>query len=160
MITETPLKGLVAVGPGTRVKLKFTLKMHNGDVIDGTGDQGAELDIGDGKLLPGFERAMFGMQAGHKAALAIAAQNGFGLHNAASVQRIKKSQFQANMALSEGLMMSFADAQNAELPGIITRVEDQYVEVDFNHPLAGSRLIFEVHILSVEQLGREILRVS
>ena len=64
------------------------------------------------------------------------------------------------MELAEGLMMSFSDAQNTELPGVITAVSDDYVDVDFNHPLAGKDLNFDVEIHSVEQVSNEILRVN
>ena len=150
----------VPIGPGTRVKLIFSLKLENGDLVDSTGDKGAEFTVGDGNLLPGFERALFGLQAGDKKLLWISPEQGFGEPNEENIQRIKRSQFQSNMALTEGLMMSFADAQNTELPGVILSVGDQYVEVDFNHPLSGKTLQFDVQILAVEQVSNEILRVS
>jgi FKBP-type peptidyl-prolyl cis-trans isomerase SlpA len=54
------------------------------------------------------------------------------------------------MPLSPGLVVSFADAAKAELPGVIKSIERDYVMVDFNHPLAGKDLEFEVQILTVE----------
>ena len=57
-------------------------------------------------------------------------------------------------------MMSFADQNNGELPGVINKIQGDSIEVDFNHPLAGKDLIFEVDILEVEQISNEILRVS
>ena len=64
------------------------------------------------------------------------------------------------MNLSIGLMMSFSDAQNAELPGVIIDIDDKYVDVDFNHPLAGQNILFEVAIDSVKRISNEILRVK
>ena len=52
--------------------------------------------------------------------------------------------------LEEGLMLSFADAQNAELPGVVSGFDEGKVTVDFNHPLAGKEIDFEVEILSVD----------
>ncbi|MCB1646614.1 MAG: peptidylprolyl isomerase [Pseudomonadales bacterium] len=150
----------VPVGPGTRVMLTFTLSLLSGEKIDSTGSKPAELIIGDGKLLPGFESAMFGMFPGDEAALTIPAAQGFGEHQEDNVQKIRRSQFPVNMELAEGLMMSFADAQNAELPGVIAAFDDDYVEVDFNHPLAGRDLLFDVKIVEVEQVSNEIIRVS
>ena len=149
----------VPVGPGTKVKLIFALKLKSGEEIDSTGDKAAEFTVGDGKLLPGFERAMFGLKAGAQECLSIPAEAGFGIPQEENFQRIKRTQFKPNMELAEGLMMSFADAQNAELPGVITKLDGDYVEVDFNHPLAGKDLVFEVNIISVEQVSNEILRV-
>jgi len=148
------------VGPGTRVTLFFTLALENGVEIDSTGAKPAEFSVGDGKLLPGFENALFGMKAGDKSKLLIEAENAFGLHNEANVQRLRRGQFQANMELAVGLMMSFADTQDAELAGVITKIQGESIEVDFNHPLAGKNVMFDVEILDVDQISNEILRVK
>ena len=148
----------VAIGPGCRVKLQFTLRLAGGDEIDSTGEKPAEFVVGDGNLLPGFEKAMFGLQAGDARKLAIAAEDGFGAHNEENVQRLPRSQFARDIELEPGLVVSFADQQKAELPGVVTRVWEDRVEVDFNHPLAGQDLEFEVRILEVEQVSNEIFR--
>ena len=46
-------------------------------------------------------------------------------------------------------MLSFSDAQNTELPGVVADFNDKEVTVDFNHPLAGKDIVFEVEIISV-----------
>lgn len=148
------------VGPGTRVTLTFTLSLESGETVDSTGDKPAGFTVGDGNLLPGFERALFGMKAGDAGVLKIPSDEAFGEPNEDNIQRIKRSSFQSNMALTEGLMMSFSDAQNTELPGVIIGIDEDYVDVDFNHPLAGKTILFEVAIVSVEQVSNEILRVS
>lgn len=150
----------VPVGPGTRVRLRFALKLASGDLIDSTGDTVAEFAVGDGNLLPGFERAMFGMKAGERRNLAIPSEQGFGDHNPDNVQMMKRSAFAADLELKEGLVVSFADKQKAELPGVISRILGEMVEVDFNHPLAGQDLVFEVDIVEVEQVSNEILRTG
>ena len=71
----------VPVGPGTRITLKFALFLKHGDLIDSTGDKPASCVIGDESLLPGFERAMFGMRAGEKEIFEISPENGFGVPN-------------------------------------------------------------------------------
>lgn len=148
------------IGPGTRVKLTFSLSLESGDVIDTTGETPAEFEVGDGKLLPGFEQALFGLHQGDERIINLEPEAAFGVPNEENIQRIKRSSFQSNMALTEGLMMSFSDAQNTELPGVIIFIDDQYVEVDFNHPLAGKTITFEVAVKNVEQISNEILRVS
>ena len=61
------------VGPGTRVTLHFTLSLISGELVDGTSDKPAQFDVGDGSLLPGFARAMFGMKSRDRGELAIIA---------------------------------------------------------------------------------------
>ncbi|MNG11221.1 FKBP-type peptidyl-prolyl cis-trans isomerase SlyD [compost metagenome] len=62
-----------------------------------------------------------------------------------------RSQFN-DMELSEGLLVIFNDAANAELPGVVKAFDDAQVTIDFNHPLAGKTLSFEVQILEVTAL--------
>ena len=146
------------VGPGTRVTLTFSLKLDSGELVDSTGDKPAQFTVGDGSLLPGFEKAMFGLKAGAVETLSIPSEQGFGESNPKNVQMMKRTDFSEGIDLSEGLIVSFADKQNAELPGVVKRIIGDLVEVDLNHPLAGRDLIFEVEIISVEQVSNEILR--
>jgi len=150
----------IPIGPGTRVTLKFALKLPNGEEVDSTSNKPAEFTVGDGNLLPGFEQAIFGLCAGESGIFQIDAENGFGPHLEDNIQRIRRDQFPVNMDLSEGLMFSFADQARGELPGVICLVGEEWVEVDFNHPLAGRELIFDVQILKVEQVSQEIIRVK
>ncbi|MEK9556217.1 MAG: peptidylprolyl isomerase, partial [Gammaproteobacteria bacterium] len=76
-------------------------------------------------------------------------KDGFGQHNPSNVQRIPRDQFDPSVELSEGLVVSFQDKAKSELPGVIVAIDDSMVTVDFNHPLAGHDLEFEVEILSV-----------
>ena len=145
------------VGPGTRVDLRFSLLLETGEKVDSTGEDIVTLAIGDGNLLPTFERAMFGMVPGDSASHLIC--KGFGDHNPENIQQIPRSQFGSDIEVSEGLVVSFADAQNGELPGIINKVEPMFVEVDFNHTLAGRDLVFEVDNINVEHVSNDIIRV-
>ncbi|MEJ6514858.1 MAG: peptidylprolyl isomerase [Pseudomonadales bacterium] len=150
----------VPIGPGVEVGLSFSIKLEDGEVIDSTAEKVVSFAVGDGNLLPGFERSIFGLVAGDEKVVNIEPENAFGIHNEENLQRIKRSSFQSNMNLSIGLMMSFSDAQNAELPGVIIDIDDKYVDVDFNHPLAGKNILFEVAIDSVKRISNEILRVK
>ena len=149
----------VPVGPGTRVTLIFKLSLSNGDLIDSTGDESATFEVGDGSLLPGFESVMYGLKAGESAELPIAAEQGFGLPNDENVHMMKRTLFEVSQDLIEGLVVSFADGEGGERPGVVNRLFDDLVEVDFNHPLAGQDLLFSVQIKQVEQISDEILRM-
>ena len=149
----------VPIGPGTRVTLKFKLALPAGDVIDSTGDELATFEVGDGSLLPGFESVMYGMKAGDSAELPIAAEQGFGLPNDENVHMMKRALFEVSQDLVEGLVVSFADGEGGERPGVVNRLFDDLVEVNFNHPLAGQDLLFSVQIKQVEQISDENLRM-
>jgi FKBP-type peptidyl-prolyl cis-trans isomerase SlpA len=55
--------------------------------------------------------------------------------------------------LHKGLVISFADASKAELPGVVSEFDEQQVVVNFNHPLAGHTISFDVQIVDVELIG-------
>lgn len=95
-----------------------------------------------------------GMTAGDRNSFEVPPEKAFGQHNPSNVQTFKRSEFSADMVLEKGVMISFADARQSELPGVVSRVEGDQVEVDFNHPLAGRTLTFEVEIIDVEPVGR------
>ena len=149
----------VPIGPGTRVTLIFKLALANGDLIDSTGDESATFEVGDGSLLPGFESVMYGMKAGDSAELPIAAEQGFGVPNDENVHMMKRTLFEVSQDLVGGLVVSFADGEGGERPGVVNRLFDDLVEVNFNHPLAGQDLLFSVQIKQVEQISDEILRM-
>ena len=144
------MKDLI-VGEGTRVTLHFALRMQNGELIDSNFErEPATFTVGDGNLLQGFEQAIYGLQEGDRKTLTIKPEDGFGQRNPNNVQEIARNQFGADIQLEEGLMLSFADAQKAELPGVVKRFNDDVVTIDFNHPLAGQDIFFEVAILKIE----------
>lgn len=135
----------------SRITLHFELAMEDGSVVDSTFDRSpATFTYGDGSLLPGVERKLLGMQAGEKKDFELKPEDAFGQPNPANIQHFKRDQFGADMELNEGMVISFADAQRAELPGVVQSVSDDEVIVNFNHPLAGRTLRFTAEILNVD----------
>ena len=142
---------MLDIGPNCKVELHFSLKLADtGELVDSTFEKKpAELVIGDGNLPAAFEAVIHGMRAGERKIERIEPKDGFGQHNPSNVQRIPKDQFDPSVELSEGLVVSFQDKDKSELPGVVSTIDDTMVTVDFNHPLAGLDLEFEVEILSV-----------
>jgi len=138
------------IASGTRVTLHFAIKLEDGSIVDSTfGGNPATFEVGDGSLLPGFEQVLVGEKVGAKKEFSLNPEQGFGVCNEASIQRIPRTQFSSDLDLKEGLVISFADAGRNELPGVVKSLDDDMVEVDFNHPLAGRNLLFEVEVLAV-----------
>lgn len=140
-----------AIGPKTRVTLHFALRLADGRLIDGTFERKdpVTFSIGDGSLLEGFEQVMFGLQAGTRQTFQLTPEQGFGVHNPGNVQVLPKDKFPGETELVAGLMLSFEN-DGKEMPGVVTEVVGDQVTIDFNHPLAGQDLEFEVEILNVE----------
>ena len=137
------------IGAHSEVHLRFALALEDGKVVDSNFDgDPAVLTPGDGSLLPGFERLLFGLAAGAEEVFSVSPENAFGQHNPTNVQDFKRADF-TGMVIEKGLVVSFADAANNELPGVVSELEGDSVTVDFNHPLAGHTLTFTVHVVDV-----------
>ncbi len=143
---------MTAVGPDTRVTLHFSILLESGEEVDSTRrSRPATFTVGDGNLLPGFERALFGLSAGADEQLHIAAADAFGEQREENLRFMPIAQFSAEVVPEPGLVVSFA-GPGGDLPGVVRSVEGDLVVVDFNHPLAGKNLIFDVSILKVEPI--------
>jgi len=135
----------------TRVELNFALKLDDGQVVDSNFSRPpVSFEVGDGKLLPGFESRLFGMSAGEEASFLIPANDAFGPYNEENVQVFDRDQFSEQDSLELGLVLNFVDAANGEVPGVVKEIVEDKVYVDFNHPLAGRDLTFEVKIHNVQ----------
>lgn len=157
---------VLRVGPQMRVTMHFAVRLMDGTELDSTFAKAPATFVwGDESLLPGFEKALNGLKAGDKRSVFIAAEQGFGEYNPDNLQHFRRRDFAADMVLTEGAVVSFKDASGAELPGVIVKnddisdaenpsdnsgEDDDWVRVDFNHPLAGRELTFEVEILEVK----------
>jgi FKBP-type peptidyl-prolyl cis-trans isomerase SlpA len=141
------------IGPTSTVTLHFSLLQPGGKEIDTTRNgKPATFTMGDGSLLPGFEAVLLGKQAGFAEQIVLPATEAFGEKNPANVQLISRARFaqmDGEQPLEEGLVVSF-QAPDGELPGVVVAVYEDTVKVDFNHPLSGTDIIFDVSVLSVQ----------
>jgi FKBP-type peptidyl-prolyl cis-trans isomerase SlpA len=138
----------LTIGPGRKVTMHFAIKLEDGQIIDSNFDKNpVEFEVGDGNVPEGFESALTGLKVGEHVELTIAPERGFGQHNPSNIQRMKRSDFKG-MDLEPGLVVSFQEP-GGEIPGVVVEFDDANVSVDFNHPLAGKTLTFEVKVLQV-----------
>ena len=134
------------------VTLHFTIKMKDGSVADSTHNMGkpAKLVIGDGSLSGSFEQCLLGLDVGYKKEIELKAEDAFGLPNPDNIHHMDRTKFVGDAEVEVGTIMAFTGPDGMEIPGIIKEVAGDSVTVDFNHPLAGQDVTFEVEILSVE----------
>ncbi|HCG9609938.1 TPA: FKBP-type peptidyl-prolyl cis-trans isomerase [Vibrio parahaemolyticus] len=134
------------------VTLHFTIKMKDGSVADSTHNMGkpAKFVMGDGSLSENFEQCLVGLQSGENKAIELKAQDAFGMPNPDHIHHMDRTKFVGETEVEVGTIMAFSGPDGMEIPGIITEIAGDSVTVDFNHPLAGQDVTFEVEILSVE----------
>jgi FKBP-type peptidyl-prolyl cis-trans isomerase SlpA len=140
------------IGESSQIILHFDLKLTDGSAVDSTrvNNKPAKMVVGDGSLTPNFEKCLLGLRVGDKKAFTINADDAFGLPNPDNIYHVDKSKFAADAELKEGMIMGFGQPDGSEVPGIIRSVAGQSVTVDFNHPLAGQDVIFDVEIIDVK----------
>lgn len=141
---------------GSTVKLHFEVSLDNGTVIDSTfgRDAPVTLTIGDESLLPGFEQVLMNLRAGDTRTAHLEPEQAFGEWNPDNVQQFSRTQFALTTDTPEvGMMIEFEDKGKNTLPGTISRVTDDAVEVDFNHPLAGQAVLFKIKVFKVTPPG-------
>ena len=139
------------IEPNMRITLNFSLALDTGDEVDSNfGQDPVTFVMGDGSLLPGFERRLLGMRAGDEAEFRITPDEGFGTPQDDNLQEIHLREFDEGSPLEAGMLFSFADAAGGEVPGMVIAVAEDSVKVDFNHPLSGRTIQFRVRIARVE----------
>lgn len=145
------MKSDLQITENTKVSLNFSITLDTGEVVDSNFDrEPASFVMGDGSLLPGFEACLVGMKGGDEGVFTITAEQGFGAPQEGNYQEIPRHTFSKDAELEIGMVFSFADAAGGELPGVVDAFDEDTVRVNFNHPLAGRTLRFEVKIDRVE----------
>jgi FKBP-type peptidyl-prolyl cis-trans isomerase SlpA len=133
---------------GTSVTLHFSLALENGHIVDSNFEGNpATFSVGDGNFLPGFESSLLGLEVGDEREFIISPENAFGQHNAQNVQAVDRGNFDET-ELEIGSILSFQNG-DGELPGVIIALEENQVMVDFNHPLSGKNIVFQVKIVEI-----------
>jgi FKBP-type peptidyl-prolyl cis-trans isomerase SlpA len=98
---------------------------------------------------------LFGLGAGERRDVVLPPAKAFGDVNEDNVQRFPVYQFPPDVALAPGLMLEFGDAAGNNQAGVVRGLDKQWVDVDFNHPLAGRAIRFTVHVHAVAQVDAD-----
>jgi len=134
----------------SKVTLHFSLATGGDLIIDSTFEkQPATFVMGDGSLLPDFEKLLLGLKMDDEKTFLLPPSEAFGEINPGSIHQIETKQFR-NINLSEGLVVAFDGAGKQPMPGVVKKIDGEKVIVDFNHPLAGQAVTFKVKIVNVE----------
>ena len=147
------------IAQGSQVSLHFSVSLENGMEIDNTRSrtEPVTLTVGDGNLLEGFEKALLGLRAGDRRTVHLPPEDAFGPWNPDNIQTFDTVKFGARPELNQ--VVEFEDKAKTTLAGVVKSVTDDITEVDFNHPLAGRNVVFEVEIARVTPAGQSSLKL-
>ncbi|WP_413700069.1 FKBP-type peptidyl-prolyl cis-trans isomerase [Psychromonas sp. KJ10-10] len=147
MTTET----VKTIKSDSEVMMHFSIRLADGSAVDSSkvDDKPAKFVMGDGSLTANFERCLLGLTEGQSESFTLAPEDAFGLPNPDNVHHLELSKFSKEVPAEVGTIITFTQPDGSELPGVIREVVADSVTVDFNHPLAGQTLTFDVDVLEV-----------
>lgn len=135
--------------PGDRVTLRYRIRAAGRDIVDAFGDPPETFALGHGEIAAPLESLLFQLRPGEHRHFSLAPEQAFGLPDPALLQTLPRAEFPAATALHIGDGVDFPLPNGSVLTGYIQAVAGDQVTVDFNHPLAGLAIEFEVELLAV-----------
>ena len=135
---------------GNTVKVHYTGTLEDGTTFDtSVGSEPLEFTLGEGKMIPGFEEAVKGMQVGQSKTVTIPAEEAYGSHRDDLVLTIKRDQLPEGLdpEVNQQLQMQQTDGRTTVV--IVTDVSEETITVDANHRLAGKDLTFELELVEI-----------
>ncbi len=137
---------------GDTVNVHYTGKFDDGEVFDSSADrEPLQFTIGTGKMIPGFEKAVLGMNPGESKTAKLVADEAYGEYNQNLLFSIEKSNFNFKGGLEPAVGQYWqVEKDNGQLMNVrVAEVSDQTVTLDANHPLAGKDLTFDIELVEI-----------
>jgi len=153
---------LAGCAPATVSRNAMVQMAYKGTLTDGTvfsqseAGKPMEFMVGAGTLIPALEKGMLGMKVGDKRTIQVKAADAYGDYDKTAVQRLPRKQFPKDLELKVGGQYQF-NSPSGPIVVTVTALDDASVTLDFNHPLAGKDLTFEVTVVKIRAATKEEL---
>ena len=135
---------------GDTVRIHYTGKLNDGTEFDSSsGRDPLEFTLGEGSVIPGFEEAVVGMNAGDKKTIEIASDDAYGTRHEEGVQEIERSTIPDEIELKVGAQLQATAPDGNAMMLVVTALNDTHVTMDANHPLAGHDLTFDLELVEI-----------
>jgi len=141
---------LSKVKSGDTVKVHYTGTLTDGTVFDSSeSKEPLEFTLGSGQLIPGFEKAVDGLQAGESVEVTIPSDEAYGEPREDLIITVPKSDLPEDIQPQVGMQLQVNQPEGQPVPVRITSVEDESIQLDANHPLAGEDLTFKIDVVEI-----------
>lgn len=136
---------------GNTVSVHYKGTLSDGTVFDESRTRGKTLSftVGSGQMIGGFNNAVIGMSAGESKTVSLSSDQAYGPLNPEATQVVPKEAFGEGFEFKLGEMIQ-GNAPTGPFIAKIQEVKDTEVTLDFNHPLAGKDLKFEIELVSID----------
>ncbi|WP_371377858.1 FKBP-type peptidyl-prolyl cis-trans isomerase [Thalassotalea aquiviva] len=130
--------------------MHITMTLSDGSAADSTkvNNKPARVNLGDNSLSPAFEQQLVGLKEGDSKEFTLEAKDAFGEVNPDNIHYVDRTKFSSEAPAEVGSIVTFTQP-GGEIPGVIREVNDLSVTVDFNHPLAGQAITFNVDVVEI-----------
>ena len=138
------------VKQGDTVRVHYTGKLKDGTVFDSSESRDPlEFTLGQGQLIPGFEKAVIGLNTGDKTTANIPVDEAYGERREDLELTVERDKLPEDIEPSVGLQLQLNQPNGQPVPVTVTAVSDGDVTLDANHPLAGEDLIFDIELVEI-----------
>ena len=135
---------------GDTVKIHYTGRLEDGTVFDTSEDrEPLQFTLGEGKVIPGFENAVRGMEEGESKTTTIPSDDAYGDRRDDLVLSVPLEQLPEDLDPQKGQHLQMQAGNGETFQVVVTEVADDSVEVDANHPLAGEDLTFDIELVDI-----------
>ena len=139
------------------VSMEYTLRVDD-EVIDSSiGQEPLEFLAGHGNIITGLEREMIGMKVGDSKDVVVTPSDGYGEYDEEAFMDVPRGEFPQDMPVEEGLELTVRDDSGQSRYARVDNIEGETVRLNFNHPLAGDELHFNVKVVSLREPTEEEL---
>lgn len=133
------------------VRVHYTGKLTDGQVFDSSLErEPIEFTMGQGQLIPGFEKGLLEMKVNEKKTIEIPAEEAYGAPNAELIQEVEKNQLPEEIKPEPGMGLVSKSPDGREMNLVVKEVKEETIVVDGNHPLAGKDLIFDLEVVEIK----------
>jgi FKBP-type peptidyl-prolyl cis-trans isomerase 2 len=133
-----------------KVKVHYTGKFKDGKVFDTSVQRGPlEFEVGKGQMIPGFEKAVLGMEKGDKKEVTLSPDEAYGEKRPELTQEVKKEQLPPDLDPKVGMQLQSKTPDGREFTVSVAEVKDDAIIIDANHPLAGKELVFDIELVEI-----------
>ncbi len=138
----------MTIQKGSQASFDYTLTV-DGEVVDSSeGKEPLQYTHGEGQIIPGLSKQLEGMRVGEEKKVEVLPGEAYGQINADAFQEVPRSTLPANLELQVGMMLEVSSPQGI-VPARVAELKENSIVLDFNHPLAGKALSFQVKIVSI-----------
>lgn len=137
---------------GDKVRVHYTGKLDDGTVFDTSADrEPLEFTVGEGQVIPGFEKAVEGMNPGESKTAQIAAAEAYGQHYPEMVLNVPREQLPEDFSPEVGERLELRRSDGRTFVVTVSETGEEEITVDANHPLAGKDLTFDIELVEVNK---------